>query len=370
MGSLGDEIVILSAPKNPRICRRPSPAFILNAVKDPCICLCICALFAVLIPSTHAATLDHIRQTGTLRCATNHETPEYSTSDDHGAREAFDADICRAVAVAILGPDARTTATAYPDDDAAATALRANEIDLIPTQTLDFTHASDPTVVFSPPVLYDGVGFLVPIAAKLSHARQLAGRKICFLAETQVEVSVRAWFAQQRLRFVPFPFQEEGEMEAAFVTGNCTALVGDLTRLANIRIAFGPLAASYALLPEQISQDPLAAASRSDDLAFANVVRWTIDVLIQAEESGVTQRNIAAARASSDPTIRFLTGQTDEIGSRLDLDNAWAVNVIAAIGNYGEIFDRDLGMHSLLKLPRGFNRPYTRGGLLYPLPLK
>ena len=348
---------------------RPLGVVILNAVKDPCICLCICSLFVVLTAPARAATLDRIRQTNTLRCATNLETPEYSTSDDHGARAAFDADICRAVAVAILGPDARTTVTSYPDDVATAAALRANEVDLIPTQTIDFTHASESAVTFTPPILFDGVGFLVPIAAHLTHARQLTGKKICFLAETQVEVALRTWFAQQRLRFVPFPFQEEGEMEAAFVTGNCAALAGDLTRLANIRLGFGPLATRYALLPEQISQDPLAAASRSDDPAFANIVRWTIDVLLRAEQSGLTQHTIAAARASSDPTVRFLTGQTGEIGSRLGLDNSWACNVIAAAGSYSEIFDRDLGADSPLKLPRGLNRIYTRG-LLYALPLK
>jgi general L-amino acid transport system substrate-binding protein len=372
MMSLKLEIVILTLSvakgKNPRIRRRQFSAAIPNAVKYPCILLCLA--FGLISTGACAATLDRIRQTGTLRCGTNLETPEYSTSDDHGAREAFDADICRAVAIAILGPNARTTIAAYPDDVATAAALRANEVDLIPTQTLDFTHASDATVTFSPPLLYDGVGFLVPIAAHLTHAAQLTNRKICFVAETQVEVALRAWFAQQRLRFVPFPFQEEGEMEAAFVTDNCAALAGDLTRLANVRVGFGPLSAHYTLLPEQISEDPLAAASRSNDPAFANIVRWTIDVFIQAEESGLTQHTIATARANSDPTVRFLTGRTGEIGARLGLDNSWACKVIAAVGNYGEIFDRDLGAGSPLKLPRHLNRLHTRGGLLYALPLK
>jgi len=341
---------------------------ILSAAKNPCIVLC--ALFIVLTPAARASSLDHIRQTSTLRCGVNHETAEYSTSDDHGAREAFDADICEAVAVAILGPNARIVLTAYPDDVATAAALHANQVDLIPTQTLDFTHTSDATVSFSPPLLYDGVGFLVPTSAHLARAAQLTNKKVCFLAETQVEVALRAWFAQQHLRFVPFPFQEEGEMEAAFVTRNCAALAGDLTRLAVTRVAFGPLAAHYALLPGQISKDPLAAATRSDDPAFANIVRWTIEVLVQAEESGLTRNNIAAARNSSDPAIGFLTGQTGEIGTRLDLDKAWATNVIAVVGNYGEVFDRDLGARSPLKLPRALNRPYVHGGLLYALPLK
>jgi general L-amino acid transport system substrate-binding protein len=336
-------------------------------------CILSLLLASIAFPA-RAATLDHIRQTKTLRCGINQETPEYSTSDDHGARQAFDADICKAVAVAILGPNARTTLVPYPDDVAAMAALPTGKVDLVPTLTLDLKHSANTGIVFSPPLLYDGVGFLVPLSASLTHAAELSDRKVCFLAETEVEAALRAWFSRQptqpNLTFVPFPFQEEGEMEAAFTTGNCTALAGDLTRLADTRVAFGPLSARYTLLPEQISKDPLAAASRAGDPAFAAIVRWTIEILLQAEESGLTRQNIAAAPTSSDPTVAILTGQTREIGARLSLDNAWATRVIAAVGNYGEIYDRDLGDQSPLKLPRALNRLYTQGGLMYPLPLK
>ena len=332
-------------------------------------------IFALLThPARAATTLDHIRQTKLLRCGINQETPEYSSSDDHGAREAFDADICKAVAIAILGSNARTAITEYPDDIASMEALGNDEVDLLPTLTLDLTHSANSAITFSPPVLYDGVGLLVPIASHLNHVSDLSNKKICFLAETEVEVALRAWFesqpAQQHMKFLPFPFQEEGEMEAAFVTGNCTALAGDLTRLASTRVAFGPLAARYVLLPEQISKDPLATASRADDPAFAEIVRWTIEMLLQAEESGLTQHNIAASSASSDPITGILTGKTAEIGTRLSLDNAWATHVIAEVGNYGEIYARDLGDPSPLKLPRALNRLYTQGGLMYALPLK
>jgi len=326
-------------------------------------------LLAFVLPA-QAATLDHIRATKTLRCGVNQETPEYSTSDDHGARQAFDADICHAVAIAILGPNARIAITAFPDDITSMAALTAGKIDLLPTLTLDLKHSSVDGVAFSQPLLYDGVGFLIPVSANLTRAAELSDKKVCVLAETEVESALRAWFTQQHLTFLPFPFQEEGEMEAAFVSGNCTALAGDRTRLANIRVAFGPLASRYLLLPDQISKDPLAAASRSADPAFANIVRWTIEVLLQAEENGLTQQNIATARTSTDPTVAILTGQTREIGASLGLDNVWAARVIAAVGNYGEIYDRDLGVQSPLRLPRALNRLYTQGGLMYPLPLK
>jgi general L-amino acid transport system substrate-binding protein len=288
-------------------------------------------------------------------------------------------------------------------------ALRANKVDLLPTLTLDLTHASNPALTFSPPILYDGVGFLVPNSANLIQATQLSEKKICFLAATQVEPSLQSWFAAQHLNFVPFPFNEEGEMEAAFVTGNCAALAGDLTRLVNIRFGFGSLAAHFSLLPGQISQDPLAAASLSDDPAFTRIVTWTLEVLLNAEATGLTQssatsylsslapthassnttrsrpsrsapllssRSVAKGSASptdnpaADPTLAILTGSTAEIGERLGLSNLWALKVIAAVGNYGEIYDRDLGDESPLKLPRNQNRLATQGGLMLPLPLK
>jgi general L-amino acid transport system substrate-binding protein len=367
------------------------------------------AIHFLLALSIHAQTLARIRQSKALRCGINIETPEYSSSDDHGPRAAFDADLCRAVAVAILGSEARVITTEYPDDVAAMAALRAGKVDLLPTLTLDLTHASRTDLSFSPPVLYDGVGLLVPVSEHRSQPSDVSDKKICFLAETEVEVALRAWFLKQNLKFLPFPFQEEGEMEAAFVSGNCSALVGDLTRLVSTRQGFGSLASRYTLLsdagsaaPLVLSEDPLAAASRSNDPTFANIVRWTLEVLLQAEAHGLTQQFVASQAASSsrspfsssprtlpllssrseaegsassttinsDPTVRILTGQTHEIGQRLGLKNDWAAQVLAAVGNYGEIYERDLGAHSPLNLPRAQNRLVGEGGLQFPLPLK
>lgn len=337
-----------------------------------------------------AQTLARVRATKALRCATISETTEYSSTDDHGPRTAFDTDLCRAVAIAILGPNARTAISTYPDDVDALAALHAHKVDLIPTLTLDLSHAADSRIAFSPPVLYDGIGFLVPIAANIAGPGDLSGRKVCFLAATHVEPALRFWFAREHLDFVPFPFNEEGEMEAAFVTGNCAALAGDLTRLAFVRLNFGPLASRYAFLPKsgptqltrdqalQIANDPLVAASASSDPAFANIVRWTFEVLLNAEASGLTQRTAASFRLrpaqttfeDDNPTLGVLAGQTREIGAKLHLANTWAVDVVAAAGNYGEIFDRDLGTQSGLKIPRAQNHLADQNGLMLPSPLK
>jgi len=322
--------------------------------------------------ATRETTLARVRAAGVLRCGIDQEQAEYTTSDDHGNREAFDADLCRAVAVAVLGKDALVRVTHYPDDRAAMQGLNAGEVEMVASLSDDFTHSVRTHLTFTQPVLWDGVGFLVLAQSPAMRARQLSGKNICFLAETTVEESVRAWFAREHLEFVPFPFQEEGEMQAAFATGNCGALAGDRTRLAETRAELTRRGKQTRLLPECISEDPLAASVREDDPQWAELVNWVMEALVQAEESGVTQANVKAmrARADSDPVLRFLLGGSREIGPALSLDDDWVARVISATGNYGEIFERDLGSASSLKLPRGENNLRDHGGAITALPFK
>jgi general L-amino acid transport system substrate-binding protein len=319
-----------------------------------------------------SSTLSRVRAAGVLRCGIDQEEAEYSTSDDHGNREFFDADLCRAVAVAVLGKDALVRVTHYPDDRAAIRGINADEVEMVATLSDDFTHTVGTHLTFTLPILWDGVGFLVLAQSPAMRVRQLSGKKICFLAETTVEESVRAWFSRDHLDFVPFPFQEEGEMQAAFATGNCGALAGDRTRLAETRTELTRRGKQTRLLPECISKDPLATAVREYDPQWAALVNWVIEALIQAEESGVTQANVSRmrARADSDPLLRFLLGGSREIGPALGLDDDWVARVIAAMGNYGEIYERDLGSGSPLKLPRGENNLRAHGGAMTALPFK
>jgi general L-amino acid transport system substrate-binding protein len=317
-------------------------------------------------------TLTRVRAAGALRCGIDIEQAEYSTSDDHGNRAAFDADLCRAVAVAALGKNAQVAAKQYPDDAAAMEGLKSGEVDVLPTLTDDFTHAAGTHLSFTRPVLWDGVGFLLPPSSPVTRAHQLSGKRICFLAETAVEESVRAWFAHEHLDFVPFPFQEEGEMQAAFSTGNCGALAGDRTRLAQTRAAMAQHGKRTRLLLETVSRDPLATAVRDNDPQWIAIVTWVMEALVQAEENGVTQANVrdlgAHSARDTDPLLRFLLGRSHQIGSGLGLDDDWAARVIEATGNYGEIYERDLGSGSPMKLPRGDNNLYHRGGAIIALP--
>jgi general L-amino acid transport system substrate-binding protein len=334
--------------------------------------IAILACGAVAHAAGTSATLARVRAAGVLNCGIDQAEAEYSTSDDHGNREAFDADLCRAVAVAVLGRDARVRAAHYPDDRSAMRRLSAGEVEMVATLPDDFTHAVGTHLRFTRPMLWDGVGFLLPAGSAVTRARELNGKKICFLAETTVEESARAWFAREHLEFVPFPFQEEGEIQAAFATGNCGALAGDRTRLADTRAALARHGKRTHLLPETISQDPLATAVRDDDPEWAAIVNWVMEALIQSEESGVTQVNVKAMRAhaDTDPVLRFLLGGSREIGAALGLDEDWVVRVIAATGNYGEIYERDLGNASAMKLPRGENNLREHGGAMMALPFK
>jgi general L-amino acid transport system substrate-binding protein len=369
-------LVVPNMPDNKRWALAPGEKLLYN-IRIFWRCLLVSLTLAVLAfglvcAAEPPSTLARVRAAGVLRCGIDQEEAEYTTSDDHGNREAFDADLCRAVAVAVLGKDARVQAAHFPDDQAAMLALRSGEVEMVATLPDDFTHAVGAHLEFTRPVLWDGVGFLLPDGSKVERARQLSGKKICFLAETHVEESVRAWFARERLSFVPFPFQEEGEMQAAFATGNCGALAGEATRLAETRVAFERRGHHPRLLPERISADPLAAAVRDGDPQWAAIVRWGLEALVAAEESGVTRANVEAMRkrADGDPELRFLLGGSREIGSALGLDNDWVARVIAATGNYGEIYERDLGSGSALKLPLGENNLREHGGAMIALPFK
>jgi general L-amino acid transport system substrate-binding protein len=328
----------------------------------------LCLLLPVLAQAS--STVDKIRKANALVCGIDQNEAEYSTTDDHGARVAFDQDICKEVAAAVMGPGARIVIKGYPDDQTAMDALSSGEVDLIASLSADFTHATDQSLNLTRPILYDGVTVMVPISSGVTKTSQLSGKKICFIAETEIEVNLRAWFEVHHLVFVPFPFQEEGEMEAAYITNNCTGIAGDITRLAVTRAAFGTQARDHILLAGTISKDPLAIASRSSDPQWSKLLDWVVNALIQAEESGITAASINSIHTSREPVVERLLGNTRELGRPVGLDDRWAFNAIAAAGNYGEIFSRDLGADSPLKLTRGQNALWTNGGLMYAEPFK
>ena len=339
------------------------------------------ALIAVFVSTSFAqtpaspspppgTTLAKIRSANALSCGVDFEEAEYTNSDSHGNHSAFDLDLCKAMAVAVLGPHATAKVVPYRDEADALAGLKSGTIDVLATGSVNFNNTANHHFGFSRPALYDYQGFIVNKASNIHSTADLAGKKVCFLLGGENEVEIHAYMDRQKFRWLPAPFSEEGEMEAALITHNCDAISADVTQLAYERIAFRNMAASYEILPDVVAKDPLAPTYRTDDPQWANIVSWVVNVLVQAEESGVTRANLAEMKQSSDPEIMRLLGTQHGWGQYLGLDDAWAANVIEAVGNYGELYERTLGAGSLMRLPRGANTLWTHGGLLYAEPIR
>ena len=310
--------------------------------------------------------LDRIHAAQALACGVSKEEEDYSRAEDHGNRAAFDIDLCKAIAVATLGPGSKLIVKSFPDEPAAVEALKNGVIDVLATASPTVANtAAD--LVFTRPVFYDGQGFLTPNQPSISTPLDLAGKKVCFLTASLAEDGLHSYASQQGIRYTWYPFSEAGEMEAAFFTGNCDAITGDVSQLANIHVIDPRRENDFKVLPQLIRQDPLAIATAGDDTRFAAIVSWTLETLITAEQLGVTRSNVRSLVASPRPELQQLLGQRYGTGTLLGLDAYWGANVIEAVGNYGEIFDRDLGSHAKLKLDRGENRLWTDGGLLLGL---
>jgi general L-amino acid transport system substrate-binding protein len=315
-------------------------------------------------------TLDKIKAHNSLPCGINTEEPEYSTEDAHGNHAAFDMDICKAIAVAVLGPDAKFTVTPYRDERDARKALQSGEIAVLATGSANYLNTTNAGLGLARPVFYDYQGFLVNKTMAIGSPHDLAGKKICFLSGTEIEDQLTSYMNRAQIKWLPFPFQEEGEMEAAFITRNCAAITADVSQLAYERIAFKAMSKDFEILPDVIAKDPLAPMYRMDDPQWAAIVNWTIEALIQAEESGITQANIGAESRSGDVAAQRLFGRSGGYGQYLALRDSWAAQVIQAVGNYGEIFNRDLGSKSAMKLERGANNLWTHDGLMYATPIR
>ncbi len=334
------------------------------------------ATFAAAQTSPAQTTLSQVRAAHSLRCGVDFEEAEYSTEDAHGNHSRFDLDLCKAIAVAALGPRAQFKAVPFRAEKDALDALRSREIDVLATASVNFSNTATLGFGFTAPIFHDHQAFLVNGNSGFHSARDLAGRKICFLGSTEYEQQLQAFMSRSGIAYLPFSFQEEGEMEAAFITGNCAAVTADLSQLAYERLAFASTRATYDILPDIIAPDPLAPAFRLDDPQWANLVRWTVQALLLAEAGGITQANVLSRKSSADPahssdivTARLL-GALHGYGQSLGLPDDWAVPVIEAVGNYGELFERTLGSRSVMKLPRGADNLYTNGGVLDPLPIR
>jgi general L-amino acid transport system substrate-binding protein len=327
-------------------------------------------LSAASMESAVADTLADVRAAGTLKCGVNTAVEDYSKFESHGDLSKLGGDVCRAVAAVVLGDPNKVTLVPLPDDSHSLEAVKSGKVVLLAGATPDLASQAAFGVSFGPPVFYDGQGFLVHGASGPKTIAGLAGRQVCFITETQAEQDLDDRMALRDVHFIPFPFEETGEMEAALVTGHCGAIAAPVSQLAAMRTGFHARTSQYEIVPDTVTLLPYAPAVRSDDPRWAAMVAWTVNALILAEEEGVTQANAPAEQQTGRQEVRYFLGATPGAGKALGLDDGWAFRAVRAVGNYGELFDRDLGAGSPLRLPRGRNALWTQGGMIAAPPMR
>lgn len=341
-------------------------------VRRAATCLLVLILWSTFVssPQAHAeGTLQQVKARGVLSCGVNTGLAGFSAPNDKGEWTGIDADFCRAVAAAVLRDPTKVRFVPLNAKER-FTALQSGEIDLLSRNTT-WTLSRDTSLGMSFPgvMYYDGQAFLVRKSLGLKTVADLNGASICVQTGTTNELNVADYFSAKGLRYRPVVFERLVETLAAYIGGRCDAFTTDSSQIVSERLRL-PTPGDHEMLPELISKEPLGPAVRQGDSAWANVVRWTLFAMINAEEYGVTKANVTDMATSSNPEVRRLLGFEGEYGKGLGLDNDWAVLIIKAVGNYGEAFERNLGQGSPLKIARGRNALWKDGGLMYAPPVK
>jgi general L-amino acid transport system substrate-binding protein len=317
-------------------------------------------------PAVSGPTLDTIRQRGTLICGVNTGLAGFAQPDSQGVWRGFDVDYCRAVAIALWNDPNRVRYVPTTAQNR-FTALQSGEVDILSRNTT-WTLSRDTSLGFDFTGInfYDGQGFMVKTALGVRTARELDGATICVQPGTTTEQNLTDWARANRVRFTPVVIERLEEVVQAYVAGRCDAYTTDVSGLASTRSA-QPRPAEHTILPDVISKEPLGPLVRHGDQAFTDLVRWIHYGLLTAEELGLNAGNIAQAQGDARPDVQRLIGRTGDLGRMLGVDNAFMVNIVRTLGNYGEIFQRNLGP---LGLQRGPNALWNQGGLQYPPPFR
>ncbi len=329
------------------------------------------ALLATLAtPAQAGKTLDTIKSKGQLACGVSTGVIGFSAADSQGQWRGLDVDVCRAIAAAVLG-DPNKVRWVPVNSQQRFTALQSGEVDLLSRNTTwSLTRDAGLGLHFAGVTYYDGQGFLVAKKSRVTSAKQLKNAEICVQSGTTTERNLADWFRAQGVKVKPVVFEKFEPSIKAFFSGRCQAYTTDASALAFIRTKEAPNPDDYVVLPEIISKEPLGPAVRRGDDEWFAIVKWVVNALIEAEELGITQAKVDALKASPDPAVQRFLGVGEDLGKNLGLDREWAARAVKASGNYGEIFERNVGAGSPLKLPRGLNAQWNKGGLMYGLPLR
>ncbi len=327
------------------------------------------ALFSV--PAQAGKTLEGIRARGQMVCGVHTGLAGFSAPDAGGRWMGLDVDICRAIAAAVLGDAAKVKYVPLTAQQR-FTALQSGEVDVLSRNTtFTLSHEVSMGLLLTAVTYYDGQGFIVHARSGLRNARQLKGHKVCVQSGTTSERNLHDYSKANGLGVEPVLFEKEEAATAAYFAGRCSAYTSDASGLASIRSRQAAKPAEHMILPELISKEPLGPLVRRGDDEWYAIVKWVIHGLIEAEEFGITQARVDQIKGSNqDPAVQRILGGAGDTGTMLGLDKEWMARALKATGHYGEIFERNVGPKSALGLPRGLNRPWTQGGLMYAYPVR
>ena len=335
----------------------------------------ISVLFAVLALGVSglvsAGTLDDVRERGHLQCGINTGLTGFAFTDDAGNWRGFDVALCEAVAAAVFG-DASAVKYTNLTGKTRFEALKAGEVDMLSRNTTwTYSRDVDLKLTFLGVNYYDGQGFIVPASLGVSSATELEGASVCIQTGTTTELNLADFFRSNNMNYEPVPIETNEEARNSYLGGRCDVYTTDRSGLAATRASLDD-PENHVVLPEIISKEPLGPLVRHGDDEWGDVVRWALNVLIIAEEKGITKGNVRemAAEAQKDAELNRMFGTEGEYGAMLGLSADWVVNVIAAVGNYGEIFEQYLGVNTDIGLERGVNALWTDGGLIYAPPYR
>ncbi len=322
--------------------------------------------------SAHAGkTLDAIKARGQVVCGVNTGLAGFSAADSSGNWTGLDVDICRAIAAAVLGDGSKVKFVPL-NAQQRFTALQSGEIDILSRNTT-WTLNRDASLGmhFTGVTYYDGQGFMVPSKGKIKSAKQLKGATICVQSGTTTEKNLTDFARANNLNIKPVVFEKVEAATGAYFAGRCQSYTTDASGLASVRNKEAKNPADHMILPDLISKEPLGPSVRRGDDEWFAIAKWVTYGLIEAEEYGITQANVEQLKTSStDPVVQRILGATEDTGKLLGLERDWMVKAVKATGNYGEIFERNVGPNSALKLPRGLNNQWNKGGIMYAPPIR
>jgi general L-amino acid transport system substrate-binding protein len=325
------------------------------------------ALAAATISSASAGTLDDVKAKGFLQCGVNTGLPGFGNPDANGNWTGLDVDYCRAVASAVFGDPTKVKFTPL-DAKERFTALQSGEVDVLIRNTT-WTLSRDTSLGFEFAAVnyYDGQGFMVKKALGVKSVKELDGASICVQSGTDTEFNMADYFKRNNLKYNPVVFEKLPDALAAYDSGRCDAYTTDASGLYANRLQLkNP--DNDIVLPEIISQEPLGPAVRQNDPVWFDIVKWTHYALLDAEDLGVTKANVDEMKSSNNPAVKRLLGVEGDFGKPMGLPATWAYSIIKNLGNYGEIFDRNVGKDSRLKIDRGVNNLWDKGGIQYGMP--